>query len=289
MRAFLFGFVPFLMLTIFARWYFVCKIHHLCGDEPIKEIIERSKTLDLTDEDNGTIILDDFEEFSFKKGSELPELSDNNKQFLDGVAQYLKKEPTKNLSITGHYLEAEKNIKKGFYENLGQARANEVREYLINQGIEEERFAVDYNMITDETLDKPLVFETFEPSAEAGKLVKEKFTFTNISYSEDNFGYNSDVFNPGQAFKSYADSVQVFLAENPEKTLTIIGHTDNVGSDNYNDDLGQRRAESAKAYFGGIGITNTINTVSMGKRQPVADNSTEKGRQKNRRVNFKIE
>ena len=77
--------------------------------------------------------------------------------------------------------------------------------------------------------------------------------------------------------------------------MTIIGHTDSIGSDAYNDTLGMRRAENALLYFRDLGIGNTIETETMGKRRPVAPNSTTsgndnpEGRQKNRRVNFVIE
>lgn len=305
MRAFIFGFVPFLCVTIFARWFYVCKVHQLCGEQPLIEdvIKERPTTLDLSDEDTGNIVLEKYEEFAFQKGSGKPDMSKNNEVFIDEVAKYLKKEPTKNLSITGQYLESEKNIKQGYYENLGQARANEVRELLLDKGIPEDRFAIDYDIVANENLTEPIIFEVFKnngnevTTGKTGKpntnddppLVRESFTFTNMTYSDANFAYNSDVFRPGEPFKLYADSVRVFLSKNPSKILTIIGHTDFVGSDEYNDDLGKRRAESAKAYFNGLGVSTTINTVSMGKRQPVAKNDTDQGRQKNRRVNIKIE
>lgn len=68
-------------------------------------------------------------------------------------------------------------------------------------------------------------------------------------------------------------------------TVIVIGHTDSIGSDEYNMRLGQRRAEAVKAYLVSKGIdSRTIRTESRGERDPVADNKTALGRAKNRRA-----
>ena len=68
-------------------------------------------------------------------------------------------------------------------------------------------------------------------------------------------------------------------------TMIVIGHTDSIGSDAYNMRLGQRRAESVKAYLISKGIeANKIRTQSKGEKEPIADNRTAAGRAKNRRV-----
>ena len=76
-----------------------------------------------------------------------------------------------------------------------------------------------------------------------------------------------------------------FLNENPGSTITITGHTDNIGTAEYNQVLGQKRAESVKKYLEGKGIgADKIATESMGEDQPVANQTTEEGRAKNRRA-----
>ena len=68
-------------------------------------------------------------------------------------------------------------------------------------------------------------------------------------------------------------------------SVTITGHTDSVGSDEYNIRLGMRRAESVKAYLISKGIDGkTVSIDSKGERQPIADNNTAMGRAKNRRA-----
>jgi outer membrane protein OmpA-like peptidoglycan-associated protein len=81
-----------------------------------------------------------------------------------------------------------------------------------------------------------------------------------------------------------------FLNEYPERRVLIEGHTDSVGSSEYNQGLSQRRSESVKYYLTQQGIaTQRISTSGMGKDQPVASNDSAAGRQQNRRVEIIIE
>ncbi len=67
--------------------------------------------------------------------------------------------------------------------------------------------------------------------------------------------------------------------------IEVIGHTDDVGTEEYNYELSLARANAVKAYMIRIGLNpHKIHTLGMGKSQPIATNSTEEGRQENRRV-----
>ena len=73
------------------------------------------------------------------------------------------------------------------------------------------------------------------------------------------------------------------------EVIIAIGHTDSIGSDRYNQKLSIRRAESVKAYLISKGIAaNRIYTEGKGEKQPIADNKTKEGRQKNRRVEIEV-
>lgn len=79
------------------------------------------------------------------------------------------------------------------------------------------------------------------------------------------------------------------LQENPETEVLIVGHTDSVGSDQYNQGLSERRAAAAANVLGANGIPrDRIRTSGRGEFEPVADNETEAGRQQNRRVEVAI-
>jgi outer membrane protein OmpA-like peptidoglycan-associated protein len=93
--------------------------------------------------------------------------------------------------------------------------------------------------------------------------------------------------NPGAATKM--DQLTEFLKEHPDRRVEIDGFTDSVGSDAYNEELSERRANAVKAALVSRGVDPTrINTQGYGKAYPVASNSESGGRQLNRRVEVVI-
>lgn len=75
------------------------------------------------------------------------------------------------------------------------------------------------------------------------------------------------------------------LTQHPETTISIIGHTDNTGTDAINNPLSIDRANSARDYLVGRGVARTrIATDGRGSREPVSDNGSAQGRDKNRRI-----
>ena len=79
------------------------------------------------------------------------------------------------------------------------------------------------------------------------------------------------------------------LADLPETDLTILGHTDNTGTAEYNQQLSIDRAKSVATYLKNIGVKNHMAVEGRSFLEPVADNSTKEGRQKNRRVDLVIQ
>lgn len=79
------------------------------------------------------------------------------------------------------------------------------------------------------------------------------------------------------------------LNQNPVTTVTIISHTDSTGSDAVNNPLSVDRANAARDYLVSRGVArNRIMTDGRGAREPVADNNTQQGRDKNRRVEIYV-
>jgi len=81
------------------------------------------------------------------------------------------------------------------------------------------------------------------------------------------------------------DGVAQMLQQHPDVRLRVEGHTDNTGSASGNERLSQQRAESVRAFLVSRGIAgDRLVPAGMGQSQPIADNTTEDGRQRNRRV-----
>lgn len=79
------------------------------------------------------------------------------------------------------------------------------------------------------------------------------------------------------------------MQSHPDTHILIVGHTDNVGTDAFNDRLSRQRAEAVKRYLTEHGIApERIRTEGHGSREPVDTNDTDDGRQRNRRVEFTI-
>ena len=106
------------------------------------------------------------------------------------------------------------------------------------------------------------------------------------------FVTNNILFETGKATlkpESMADiqSVADYMKKNPSVRFEVQGHCDNQGSDKVNDPLSQQRAEAIVAELVKLGVDEwNLRAVGKGSHEPVADNKTEEGRAKNRRVEF---
>lgn len=101
------------------------------------------------------------------------------------------------------------------------------------------------------------------------------------------FDFNSAALKPGAA--SEIDRVAQVLNRYPETRITVEGHTDGVGSIQYNQQLSEKRAQSVKEALVSRGVNPArIDTVGYGEARPIASNDTEAGRQLNRRVTILI-
>jgi outer membrane protein OmpA-like peptidoglycan-associated protein len=100
----------------------------------------------------------------------------------------------------------------------------------------------------------------------------------NVTFATDSADLNADFFN-------VLNSVSKVLKEFDQTIVEVAGHTDNTGSDAYNEALSDRRAGSVATYFESRNIASQrLLTIGMGESRPVADNGTAEGRQANRRV-----
>lgn len=105
--------------------------------------------------------------------------------------------------------------------------------------------------------------------------------------SDLSFDMGSAVIKP--SFTPVLDRFATNLSQHPESTVNIVGHTDSSGSETLNNALSVARAEAVRDYLVSRGIARSrIVTAGRGSREPVADNSTQLGRDKNRRVEIYV-
>lgn len=100
------------------------------------------------------------------------------------------------------------------------------------------------------------------------------------------FDFDSDVILNNAA--TNLNNLAQNLGKYGDSNLMIAGHTDAVGSADYNQGLSDRRAGSAARYLSAHGVSRYIATAGLGEREPIGSNSTEAGRQQNRRIEIAI-
>jgi len=128
--------------------------------------------------------------------------------------------------------------------------------------------------------------DALKRATDAGVLAKGKVAFEQ-TFGEDRIRFKSDKYElddtAKQALDEFAGKVKGLT---DQYFIEIQGHTDDTGSSKYNEDLGQRRADSVRRYLSrqhGLQL-NRMSTISYGDTLPVAPNNTKAGRAQNRRV-----
>lgn len=119
--------------------------------------------------------------------------------------------------------------------------------------------------------------------------VKLKELKANTSFPLNNvfFAFDSDSLDKESELE--LERVLELLNKNPKMTVEISAHTDDKGSDEYNDKLSQARAESVVRYLTGKGVAATrLVAKGYGKTKPCVPNTSDENRAKNRRVEFKV-
>src|SRR5262245_8459773 len=135
-------------------------------------------------------------------------------------------------------------------------------------------------------LEKNLAREIQAGQARVEKLANNVVRITMTSQTA--FDTNSSDIKPG--FHTTMDKLSDVVVRYGKTTLTIVGHTDSVGPDDYNQKLSERRAVSVAHYFESKDVNPTrLATVGKGESEPVASNNSESGRQANRRVEIYVE
>jgi outer membrane protein OmpA-like peptidoglycan-associated protein len=130
--------------------------------------------------------------------------------------------------------------------------------------------------------------------------LRQQLQGTGVSVSRDgdniilnmpsNITFDTDSYSLKPRFHDTLDSVILVLNEYPSTLITVMGHTDSTGSEQYNQNLSQQRALSVANYLSNKGVAQQRLAASgYGEAFPIAPNDTEAGRAKNRRVEIQLE
>ncbi|MEO0095415.1 MAG: carboxypeptidase regulatory-like domain-containing protein [candidate division WOR-3 bacterium] len=127
-----------------------------------------------------------------------------------------------------------------------------------------------------------------EPGKSTDQMIRIFREGSSIILHGVEFEFNSAKLKP-ESYPVLDDAARI-LTMHPEIDVEIQGHTDDIGSDAYNLKLSQKRAEAVRDYLIDKHMIEPVRLIPVGygERRPIADNSTEEGRQKNRRVEFLI-
>ncbi|WP_034060214.1 OmpA family protein [Lacinutrix jangbogonensis] len=232
--------------------------------------------------------------FNFKGSafSVLEPVSKGLKSEIESLSTYIKDNPGKNIDITGYYKSEENNTSA--FPNLGLARANAVKNYFVSHGMSSKVIN------TYGKLDNGLVPDT--SNRYYGPLSYNIKTIDANNTSESDrlkALHDAIITNPLVLYFDTASASINLNAEQRDKVARIlrfidkadkasiktIGHSDNSGNKDTNIRLALDRAEFAKNYLVRNGILSSkINSFSKGSSEPIADNNTEEGKAKNRRV-----
>jgi len=135
-------------------------------------------------------------------------------------------------------------------------------------------------------LEKNLAAEIKSGQARVEKLPNDVVRITMTSQT----AFDTNSANIKSGFHTTMDKLAEVMVRYGKTTLTIVGHTDDVGSNAYNQSLSERRALSVAEYLESKRVDSMrLATAGKGETQPRSSNNTEAGRQENRRVEIYVE
>lgn len=162
----------------------------------------------------------------------------------------------------------------------------------VGDGLYDSAVFLEAGSFTSQSSGKESTYATLE------KELLSDFNFSSKDLKKDNssltfsfaINFDFDRYETNDAESlSVLNELSRFLKLHPDLYIDISGHTDNYGSNEYNMDLSTKRAAFAKEFLINSGIEEKrLSFRGCGDQNPVADNVTEVGRRKNRRLEFKI-
>jgi OmpA-OmpF porin, OOP family len=230
----------------------------------------------------------------FGKSGFSPVLGSDISTLMDSLVFYGKANPNKKITVTGYYNATETNTST--FENLGLARAEELKKVLVSKGLKAT------NIYAESKKDESLIYSPADTLVGGISMMimdtvpLQAKPVVKAPVKEDLFAPRTVYFNTGENtlnvdadLKDYLEKANQYLKTHSSKTLLVTGHTDNVGDPERNVTLSANRAIFVKTELTKQGIAAaSISTQGKGMAEPIADNNTKEGKAKNRRVTIQI-
>lgn len=287
-------------------WFWVCKVRGLCDGDAVAATSVSSPTLDtpappditFAAEYDGQPLFDTPDPIRFGRNSALGRMTPGATTMLDQLLAWLDQNPDKDLEITGRFA-AEEPSPDGSL-NMGLARVDFLKKWLNAKGLDPARILSTYAQLPDsvgfndaDTLIQGIRLRVLdrvslasEGGADDGAVASPQIDIApRIVY----FDNNSDFIPLDDELREYLSQAIQYLRQHADNTLSLTGHTDNMGPAANNKVLGLNRANKVKEMLVALGLNEAqISVSSEGEERPVAGNDTEAGRAKNRRVEIQL-
>ncbi|WP_109437542.1 OmpA family protein [Aquimarina sp. AU119] len=226
-----------------------------------------------------------YENFRINNGNGNVHIPSTLEGFDSQVANYLGKHQDQELVITG----LENSIDIEDTSKLGISRANFIKDILVSAGVNANRIVIktelkEYTYNDDGTYNGGILLNFGDLDTSRLEEV-EKSIANRTLYSS----FAQKTFQPDATLSNYALELKSYLEKYPNKTVSIIGHTDNVGEKEANLWFGQQRANNVRDYLISQGISKEkIKASSQGESNPIAANDSEENKAKNRRIEITV-
>jgi len=279
-------FLLFAFLSFLIHYFFIQKYCGYCGEEVSTKTDEPHGLAPFTDfqisDISGNNVFKFPSQFVINSKDGTVEIPEKMNSLRDSVFNYLNKNQDKQLLITGKYLSSEGELR-------GMNRANFLKDFLV-------KFGANPDKIIPKAVLSDYSYDANQKYNQGIGMVFQNISETNINTIEENIAdktlyadYATADFKPDNTLITYANDLKNYLSKYTDKRITIIGHTDDKGTDITNENLGMQRAKNVSNYLISQGIDkNMITTNSKGEKEPIADNATEEGSALNRRITITV-